>query len=109
MKKTASRKDDDGALRKATRVLSEVKVAVGAPGRPPGTGKNAAAPIDRRRLAAMRAEVEAQRIALCERRDRIGAELDIASRRVAAVAAYMKCDTLSRTPASRSRSTEPNR
>ena len=93
--------DDPSILRAATRTLCEVATAVGGPGRRPRPGKAGEAPADRRRLAAMRAEVEAQQRALRERRDQIGIELDAASRRVAAIAAYAKCETLARPRASR--------
>jgi hypothetical protein len=93
--------DDPAILRSATRTLCEVAAAVGGPGRRPRPAKAGEAPIDRRRLAAMRAEVEVQQRALRERRDQIGVELDAASRRVAAMVAYAKCDTLARPRASR--------
>jgi hypothetical protein len=93
--------DDASTLRVAKRVLSDVAVTVGMPGRRSQPPKAGAPPIDRRRLAAMRAEVDAQQRALSERRDQIGAELDAAARRVAAMKAYAKCDTLGRPPAPR--------
>lgn len=84
-------RDDEALFRAARRSLADIAAVVGPNTARHEMPKRAGAMTDRRGLAIMFAELDAQRKILCERRDQLGREIQMAARRMSALAAYAKC------------------
>lgn len=89
--------DDEFLLRRTRRTLADVVRRIGA------IGTDAMPAVDRRAVAAMIAELDAELAALRARRDALGQEIAMVTRRMHAAAAYAKSRVAGPTGARRAR------